>query len=108
MCRHLQIEPARLIDLFSDSSGGTNALKARGAAIAAMLAGGDPGPTTFDVASGCKDLRTMLAEAKERGAELPLIERALGCYEEASRKGWAKRDASTLPVYWSHRGQAGA
>jgi 3-hydroxyisobutyrate dehydrogenase len=105
LCRHLGIDPARLIDLFSDTSGGPNVLKVRGPAIAGMLEGRDPGPATFDIASGCKDLRTMLAEGKTRGAELPLIERTLACFEEASRKGWAGRDASMMPVYWSRRGQ---
>src|SRR5206468_10017094 len=93
LARPLRLDPARLMDLFADTSGGTNAVKARGGAIAALLGGGDAGPATFDIASGAKDLRTMLAEGKARGVELPLVERTLACFEEASRNGWAARDA---------------
>ena len=32
---------------------------------------------------------------------MPLIERTLACFDEASRDGWGARDASSLPVYWS-------
>ena len=35
--RHLGIDPARLVDIFSDSGGGTNALKGRAAVVAQML-----------------------------------------------------------------------
>ncbi len=103
LCRDIGFEPKRLTDLFSDTSGATNALKARAAMIATMLAGGDPGPTTFDIDSGIKDLKTMLAEGKARGVELPLIERTLACFEEASRHGFGDKDGSAVPVYWSRR-----
>ena len=61
-------------------------LKVRGAGVATMLKGGDAGPVTFDVDSAVKDLRTMLAEGKARGVELPLVETTLACYEETKRK----------------------
>jgi len=32
--------------------------------------------------------RTMAAEGRARGLELPLTERAAQCFEEASRSGW--------------------
>src|SRR5262245_9081817 len=106
LARPLGLDPARLMDLFADTSGGTNVLKVRGGAIAALLKGDDPGPTTFDIASGCKDLRTMLAEGKARGVELPLVERTLACFDEANRAGWGSRDGSAQPVYWSGRAKA--
>ncbi|HEV7543913.1 MAG TPA: NAD(P)-dependent oxidoreductase, partial [Reyranella sp.] len=66
LCRPLGLDPARIMDLLSDTSGGPNVLKVRGAGVASMLKGGDGGPVTFDVDSGVKDLHTMLAEAKAR------------------------------------------
>src|SRR5712692_3896881 len=36
LCRSVDVDPARLMDLFADTSGGTNVLKVRGGAIAAM------------------------------------------------------------------------
>ena len=105
ICRDVGFDPKRLLDLFSDTSGATNALKARAPMIATMLEGGDPGSTTFDIDSGVKDLRTMLAEGKARGVELPLIERTLACFEEASRNGYGPKDGSAIPVFWSKRGK---
>jgi 3-hydroxyisobutyrate dehydrogenase len=103
LCRHLGHDPAWLMELFSDTSGGANVMKVRGPAIAEALAGGNPAPA-FDIASICKDLRTMIAEAKARGASLPLVERTLAIYHEAAAAGWDARDGSTLPSYWPSRG----
>jgi 3-hydroxyisobutyrate dehydrogenase len=103
LCRDLGIEPARLLNLFTDISATTGALKARAAMVVAMMNGGDPGGVTFTVDSGVKDLRTMVAEGRVRGLELPLTERALACFEEASRGGWAAGDAAAVAVYWSNR-----
>lgn len=103
LCRHLGRDPAWLVELFADSSGGPNVLKTRGASIALALAGGDPQPITFDVDLVRKDLRTMLEEAAARGAELPLTARALAVYDQASAEGWGARDAAVLPSYWPGR-----
>jgi 3-hydroxyisobutyrate dehydrogenase len=103
LCRHLGRDPVQLMDLFADTSGGPNVLKARGPVIGKALAGGDPGPASFDIDSIRKDLRTMIAEAKARGAELPLVERTLQIYDEAARSGWGKKDGSAIPAYWSSR-----
>jgi 3-hydroxyisobutyrate dehydrogenase len=103
ICRHVGFDPKRLVDLFSDISATNNAFKARAPMIATMLEGGDPGPTTFDIASGVKDLKTMLAEGKARAVELPLIERTLACFEEANRSGYGAQDGAAIPVFWSKR-----
>ena len=55
----------------SDTSGGATIAKVRAPGIAAMLKGGDPGPVTFNVDGGIKDMQAMLAEAKSRGIDLP-------------------------------------
>lgn len=103
--RHLGFDPARMMDLLADTSGGTNAIKNRGPALAKMLTGDLSGPVTFNLDDARKDLRTMLAEAKARGVELPLIERTLACFDEASGAGWGQRDGSSQAVYWSQRGR---
>ena len=103
LCKDLKLEPAKLMELMSDISGATNAIKQRGPNIATMLSGGDAGAATFPIDGGRKDLRTMLDEAKGMGVELPLVERALSCFDEASRAGWGERDNSAMPVYWSNR-----
>jgi 3-hydroxyisobutyrate dehydrogenase len=103
LCRHLGLDPKWLMEFMSDTSGGPNVLKARAPKIAEALAGGDGGPPAFDVDSIRKDLATMVAEGKTRGASLPLAERTLAIYDEAARDGWGKRDGASLPAYWPMR-----
>ena len=106
LCRPVEIDPARLIDIFADTSGGPNMLKVRGPAIAATLQGKETTPVTFDVNLIRKDLRTMLEEAADLGVSLPLTAQALGLYDEAARNGLAASDATMLPVYWLRHGHA--
>jgi 3-hydroxyisobutyrate dehydrogenase len=106
LSRPLGLDPDRMMDLFADTSGGANVLKVRGPALAAMLKGKDPGPVTFSLDNGVKDLRTMLTEGKAHGIELPLVEKTLACFEEASRQGLGEAEGAGLSVYWSKR-QAG-
>jgi len=103
LCRPLGLDPARIMDLLADTSGGPNVLKVRGAGVAQMLKGGDAGPVTFDVDGAVKDLRTMVAEGKARGVELPLTETTLGCYEETKRNVSGAAEVSTVSVYWANR-----
>ena len=103
LCRPLRIDPARLIDLLADTSGGPNVLKVRGPAIAKMLRGEDAGPVTFSLDTSAKDLRTMLAEGAARGIDMPVVGETLACYEEAIRNGLGGGEVSALPVYWQNR-----
>jgi 3-hydroxyisobutyrate dehydrogenase len=103
LCRPLGLDPDRMIDLFADTSGGANVLKVRGVALAAMLKGKDPGPVTFSLENGVKDLHTMLAEANSLGIEMPLTEKTLACFEEARRHGLGATEGAGLSVYWSKR-----
>jgi 3-hydroxyisobutyrate dehydrogenase len=103
LCRHLELDNKWLMELLSETSGGPNVLKTRGPAIAAALDGNDPGVANFDVDLIRKDLSTMLAEAKARGATLPVAGAALSVYDAASEEGWGKRDGAWLPAYWPSR-----
>jgi 3-hydroxyisobutyrate dehydrogenase len=103
LCRPLGLDPDRVIDLMSDTSGGPNVLKVRGPALVKLLKGEDPGPIGFTLDNGIKDLRTMLAEGAARGVELPLVADTLACFEEASRHGLGATEGAGLSVYWSTR-----
>jgi 3-hydroxyisobutyrate dehydrogenase len=103
LARSLPVDPARLMDLLSETSGGPNVLKTRGSGVASMLKGGDAGPVTFNVDGGIKDMQSMLAEAKTRGIDLPLVERTLACYEETKRNRSGGAEVSTVSVYWANR-----
>jgi 3-hydroxyisobutyrate dehydrogenase len=103
MCAPLGLDPARMVEIFADSSGGPNMLKTRGPAIAAALSGKDV-PTTFDVDSIRKDLRTMMEEAEGLGVSVPLVSRTLACFDEAARAGLGAGDGAMLPAHWLKAG----
>jgi 3-hydroxyisobutyrate dehydrogenase len=103
LVKHLGQDPAWLMDLLSDTSGAPAMLKTRAAPIAKALAGEEPKPVQVDLDLMRKDLSTMLAEARSRGAELPLVARALEVYDDAAAAGWGGRDATTVPSWWPSR-----
>ena len=103
LCKPLGLDPARVMDIFADTSGGPNVLKVRGPAIAKALKGEDTGVITFDIDSIRKDLQTMIEEAQSLGGTLPVTARALECFDEASRDGLGKGDGALLPVRWTKK-----
>lgn len=106
LVKHLNLDPAWLVELFADTSGGTNVLKARGGAVALALQARESGSATFDCDFIRKDLRTMVAEAKSRGFALPVAERTLAVYDQASAEGWGNKDCTELPAFWSSHHKA--
>jgi 3-hydroxyisobutyrate dehydrogenase len=98
LIRQLGHDPQWVMEFFSDTSGAPNVLKTRGPAVAEALAGGEGIAPAFDIDSIRKDLRTMLAEARALGAELPLVEKTLSIFDQAAKDGWGRRDGSTLPA----------
>ena len=96
--KSLGLDPARVIDILADTSGGPNVLKTRGPALAAALGGREVGSVAFDIDSTRKDLRTMIDEARAVGAELPVAERTLACYDAASLDGFGEKDACVMPA----------
>jgi len=102
--RDLGWEPQKLLDLFVNTNGANNALKARAPMIVEMFKGGQGGATTFSIANACKDLKVMLAAARAKGVELPAIEKALAGFEEARAHGLGDADGAALSVYWAKRG----
>ena len=103
LCEPLGLDPARLVDIFTDTSGGPNVLKGRGPTIVAALQGKDTGPITFNVDLIRKDLRTMIEEAASRGITLPVASSALASFDDAAKEGFNASDAVTLPVRWMNK-----
>ena len=93
LCKPLGLDPAKMIEIFAETSGGPNVLKTRGPSLIAALGGVAPDPVTFDIDSIRKDLRTTLEEGRALGRELPISAKALECYDAASRKGLGPADA---------------
>jgi 3-hydroxyisobutyrate dehydrogenase len=103
LVRPLGLEPARVVDIFTDTSGAPNMLKNRAASIATQLAGGDV-PPTVEVDVMRKDLRTMIEESRALGVALPVTARALECFDRAARDGLGGADCTKMPAYWVERG----
>lgn len=101
LCQPLKLDPARLVSIFADTSGGPNVLKTRGGMLADAIQGKAPSSTTFNIDSIRKDLATMIEEARALGYdELPVTARALECFDEVSRSGLGDSDAVMLPMTW--------
>jgi len=101
----LGLPPERLVDIFSDTSGGPNMLKHLGPNIAQALKRDPAVGVFFDVDSVRKDLRTMLEEARTHERPLPVATRSLELYDRASQAGWGARNCTTLLAYWLDQGK---
>ena len=103
ICRDVGWEPKRLLDLFVDTNGANPALKNRAEMIVTMFEGRDPGPTTFSIANGVKDLRTMIETGASKGVDMPAAKGALAAFEDANNHGFGGGDGSRVSVYWAQR-----
>jgi 3-hydroxyisobutyrate dehydrogenase len=103
IARSVGWEPKRLLDLFVESNGANNALKMRADMIVKMFEGKDPGPTTFSIANGVKDLRTMVATGEALGADMRATKAVLTGFEDAVQHGIGGGDGAQMTVYWTQR-----
>jgi 3-hydroxyisobutyrate dehydrogenase len=100
----LKLDPQRVIDILSDSSGGPNMLKVRGTMIAQTLRQKKSDQVTVNVATMRKDLRTMVAQGHRTHRELPLTSLALEKFNQAAQNGLDDKDCTELPVWWLNQG----
>jgi 3-hydroxyisobutyrate dehydrogenase len=103
IARSVGWEPKRLLDLFVESNGANKALGMRADMIVKMFEGKDPGPTTFSIANGLKDLRTMVATGESLGADMVATKAALSGFEDAVKHGIGGGDGAQMTVYWTQR-----
>jgi 3-hydroxyisobutyrate dehydrogenase len=105
IARSVGWDAKRLVDLFVESNGANKALGARAEMLIKMLEDKDPGPTTFSIANGAKDLRTMVATGEALGADMRATKATLSGFEDAMQHGQGGGDGSRMAVYWSARKQ---
>ena len=103
IARDVGWEPKRLVALLAESNGANNALKMRVDMIVAMMEGRDPGPTTFSIDNGVKDLRTMIEAGESKGADMRATKAVLAGFEDAAKHGFGGGDGSRMSVYWASR-----
>jgi len=100
----LGLDPKRVIDILSDSSGGPNMLKVRGGMIAQTLSQKMNDQVTVNVATMRKDMQAMLNQAEATQKNLPLTALALQQFDAAAQSGLDARDCSELLVWWLSQG----
>jgi 3-hydroxyisobutyrate dehydrogenase len=95
LCEPLALDPARLLDIFADTSGAPASLRARARSIVAVMSGRN-GPVDFNIDAIRKDLALMIDEARVAGQTLPVAECALRWFDEASFSGAGHAPAAAL------------
>lgn len=100
----LGLDPQRVIDILSDSSGGPNMLKVRGGMIAQTLSQKKSDQVTVNVATMRKDMQAMLDQGLATHKSLPLTALALQKFEAAAQSGLDSKDCSELLVWWLSQG----
>jgi 3-hydroxyisobutyrate dehydrogenase len=100
----LGLDPSRVIDIFSESSGGPNMLKVRGGMIAQALAGEKNDTVTVNLSTMRKDVRSMLAQATEQHRKMPLTAATLENFDAAAASGLDAADCTQLLVWWLRQG----
>ncbi|MPZ42366.1 MAG: NAD-binding protein [Betaproteobacteria bacterium] len=103
LVQHLGVDANRLVDLFADTSGGPNVLKARGKALAEEMAGGYTGPVAFDIDSMRKDLHAMIDDGKSLGYGMPITSQTLACFDALASAGLGPKDSVVIPVRFAQR-----
>jgi 3-hydroxyisobutyrate dehydrogenase len=100
----LGLDPQRVIDIFSETSGGPNMLKVRGPMIARALAGSGSEQISVNVSTMRKDLRAMLDQAALQHRKLPVTAFALESFDQAAKEGLDPADCTQLLVWWLSQG----
>jgi 3-hydroxyisobutyrate dehydrogenase len=96
----LGLDPKRVVDIFSETSGGPNLLKNRGAFIAQSLIDGKSDTVNVTLNTVIKDLNAMRTHAQTLDRKLPLTELAMANFEASAKSGLGDSDAAEHLVRW--------
>jgi 3-hydroxyisobutyrate dehydrogenase len=103
LTREIGIRPDQMMDILVDTPAAPNMLKVLGPAVARWLSGESTNTVGYYIDGAVKDLQQTLAEGSARDIDLPLVERTLACFQEASRGGYGSAPGAMLSVYWAKR-----
>ena len=96
----LGLDPKRVVDIFSETSGGPNLLKNRGVFIAQSLIDGKSDTVNVTLNTVIKDLNAMRTHAQTLDRKLPLTELAMANFEASAKSGLGDADAAEHLVRW--------
>jgi 3-hydroxyisobutyrate dehydrogenase len=100
LCVQHGVDPARMAELFSDTSGGPAVMKIRHGLVAQAM-NGQRVVGTVDLDALRKDMRAMLDEAETLDVELPVTALTLACYDAAAKAGLGALDPVNETAWWS-------
>jgi 3-hydroxyisobutyrate dehydrogenase len=100
LCVQHGVDPARMAELFADTSGGPAVMKIRHGLVAAAMKG-ERVVGTVDLDALRKDMRAMLDEAATLGVDLPVTALTLACYDDAAKAGLGGLDPVNETAWWS-------
>ncbi len=100
----LGLDPKRVIDIFTDTSGGPNMLKVRGGMISEALSGMASKQITVNVATMRKDVKAMLEQGALSRVFMPVTAVALEKFDAAAKAGLDASDCTQLLVWWLAQG----
>ena len=100
----LGIDPKRVIDIFTDTSGGPNMLKVRGGMISEALSGVASSQVTVNVATMRKDVKAMLEQGALSHMNMPVTSVALEKFDAVAKAGLDASDCTQLLVWWLEQG----
>ena len=96
----LGLDPKRVVDIFSETSGGPNLLKSRGSLIAQTLIDGEAVIINGTLNTVIKDMLAMKAHAQTLERKLPLTELAITYLQESVKAGLGEADSAEHLVQW--------
>jgi 3-hydroxyisobutyrate dehydrogenase len=100
----LGLDPKRVIDIFTETSGGPNMLKVRGGMISEALSGQASNQVTVNVATMRKDVKAMLEQGALSQMNMPVTAVALEKFNAAAEAGLDASDCTQLLVWWLAQG----
>ena len=93
------IDPARALDILSDSSGAIGAAKTRVPPISEFIQTADPGGTNFALENAIKDMELMIAQAARGDSASGVISAARDRAQAALAAGYGGKDCSLIATF---------
>jgi 3-hydroxyisobutyrate dehydrogenase len=100
----LGLDPLRVIDIISDTSGGPNVLKARGTFVAQTIKDRRASNVNVSMNTVLKDVQTMLKHAEKLNKQLPLTQTAFNTFQTSCSTGLENADCCEHIVWWLTEG----
>lgn len=93
------VDPAKALDVLSDTSGAIGAAKKRVPPISNMVVHGDAGSTNFSLENAIKDMELMIATGNLNNTTTDVVSMALARSKRAQQEGFSTLDCSLVAAF---------